>query len=238
MKKLTFALFAILVAAPSTAAAQTYDAPPESSTRRGTHVKFWSVDMGLRNAWVRDASYDPYSTNDAFTQWSMGMARTTYVRGAFSFAPGFRWDVGSSSATARGAQTNVLAHRLTIPLELRLHADRFFYAFARAAPGLMWQRARVEDASLGEQLADSRWVAAADLSLGASFLMIDPDDDPTSHLPRFWVTPEVGYAWAARGPRGLSPSVDENDPRQFGTLSMNGVALRGMFLRVNITTTF
>ncbi len=235
MKKLTLALLAAVIAAPSIAAAQTYDVLP---ARSDTRVRFWSIDTGVRNMWVKDSSYDPYSTNDAFTQWSLGMARTTYMRGAFSFAPGFRWDFGSSSASARGASTNVLAHRLTIPLELRMHVERWFYVFGRAAPGAIWQRARIEDASLGEPLVDSRWVPAGDLSVGASLLAINTDSDASIHIPRFWITPEVGYAWAARGSRALSPKVDENDPRQFGTLSMNGVALRGVFLRVNITSTF
>jgi hypothetical protein len=119
-----------------------------------------------------------------------------------------------------------------------MHVERWFYVFGRAAPGAIWQRARIEDASLGEPLVDSRWVPAGDLSVGASLLAINTDSDASIHIPRFWITPEVGYAWAARGSRALSPKVDENDPRQFGTLSMNGVALRGVFLRVNITSTF
>jgi hypothetical protein len=238
MKKLTLILLALLTAAPSLAAAQTIDAPPIIPKRSDTRVRFWSVDTGLRNMWIKDGAYDPYSTNDALTQWSLGMSRTTYIHNQWSFAPGLRWDFGSTSATARGAETNVVAHRLTVPLELRMHVERWFYVFTRAAPGAVWQRSRVEDSSLGEALVDSGWVPAGDLSLGASLLAINPDSDPTSHIPRFWITPEFGYAWAGRASAALSPKTDADDPRQFGTLSMTGVALRGLFFRANITTTF
>jgi hypothetical protein len=166
------------------------------------------------------------------------MSRTAYVHNQFTFAPGFRWDFGQSSATARGAAANVMAHRLTIPLELRMHVEPWFYVFGRAAPGAIFQRARVDDPSLGESLVESGWVPAGDLSLGASLLAINPTSDPTSHLPRFWITPELGYAWAGRASPALSPKTDADDPRQFGTLSMTGVALRGLFFRANITTTF
>jgi len=236
MKKLLLA--ALLVFAPSIAAAQNADEAPPVTRHTDTRVKFWSIDTGVRSMFVKDGAYDPYSTNDVFTQWSAGFARTTYIHNQFSFAPGFRWDFGSSTASARGAEANVLAHRLTIPLELRMHVEPWFYVFTRAAPGALFQRARVYDPSLGEPMVDSRWVPAGDISVGASLLAINSNADPRSHAPRFWITPEVGYAWAGRSEPGLSPKTDESDPRQFGTLSMTGVALRGVFFRANITTTF
>jgi hypothetical protein len=231
MKKLIVAALLLL---PSTAAAQDL-APGDTDTR----VKFWSIDTGVRNTYVKDAAYDPYAENDAFTQWSVGMSRTTIMRGDFSFAPGFRWDAGSSSARARGADTNLLAHRLTIPLELRYHEAKWIYFFGRLAPGAMYQRSRVVDASLSEPMVDAGWVPAADVSLGASLMFANfTPDDATSRVPRFWITPEVGYAWSGRASAAMSPKTDTDDPRAFGTLSMTGATLRGAFFRINVTTTF
>lgn len=230
MKKL---LFVLLLALPARASAQDVDPTPSD-----TRVKFWSIDTGARTTFVKDAGYDPYSRNDALTQFSIGMARTTIVRGNFSFAPGFRWDVGSSASTARGAETNLLAHRITVPLEARLHAEPWLYVFGRFAPGAIYQRSRVQDAALSEAMTDSGWVPAADVSIGASIMFASFASSETSHAPRFWLTPEVGYAWAGRASAALSPKTEADDPRAFGTLSMTGVAVRGVFLRVNVTTTF
>lgn len=228
-------ILAALLLLPATATAQTADGVP---SRADTRVKFWAIDTGVRNTFVKDAAYDPYSKNDAMTQWSVGMSRTTIVRGAFSFAPGFRWDVGSSSATARGAETNILAHRLTVPLEARYHEATWLYFFGRAAPGAVYQRSKVNDPSLGEAMIDTGWVPAADFSLGASLMFANFSDDPTSRAPRFWITPEAGYSWAGRANAALSPKTEADDPRAFGTLSMTGVTLRGAFFRINVTSTF
>ena len=220
MKKL---LIAALLLFPARAFAQ--DVAPEPAS---FPVKFWSIDAGMRQTFIKDHAYDPYSTNDALGQFSIGMARTTIVRGNITFAPGFRWDVGSSTATARGAETSFLAHRLTVPLETRLHAERWLYVFARFAPGAIYQRSRVVDSSISEPMIDTAWVPAADISAGASFRF----------APHVWATPELGYAWAGRASAALSPKTDAEDPRAFGTLSMTGVTVRGIFLRVNVTTTF
>jgi hypothetical protein len=238
MNKLLFVVLT-LIPLPAFADENTDDVAPEVvAPSRDTHVKFWSIDGGVRTTFIKDAAYDPYSRNDALTQFSLGMARTTIIRGNFSFAPGFRWDFGSSNATARGAETNLLAHRLTVPLEARLHAESWLYVFGRFAPGVMYQRSRVKDGALAEAMTDSGWVPAADVSAGVSMLFASFSGSPTSHAPRFWITPEVGYAWAGRASAALSPKTEADDPRAFGTLSMTGVAVRGAFLRVNITTTF
>lgn len=222
-------LFAALLLIPRGALAQD---------EGGTHTKFWSIDSGVRSTYVKDAAYDPYSHNDALSQWSIGMARTTIVRSNITFAPGFRWDVGSTTATARGADTSLLAHRLTVPLELRLHAENWLYVFGRFAPGAVYQRSRVQDTSMNEPMIDTAWVPAADISLGASFRFASFVDSGESHAPRFWITPEIGYAWAGRASAALSPKTEADDPRAFGTLSMTGVTVRGTFFRVNLTTTF
>jgi hypothetical protein len=231
MKKL---LIAALLLIPTRALAQEDVVPAGVDT----HTKFWSIDAGVRNTFIKDAAYDPYSKNDALGQFSIGMARTTIVRSNITFAPGFRWDVGSSTATARGAETSFLAHRLTVPLEARLHAEHWLYVFARFAPGAIYQRSRVVDTSINEALIDTAWVPAADISAGASFRFASFVDSAASHAPRMWITPEVGYAWAGRASAALSPKTESDDPRAFGTLSMTGVTVRGVFFRVNLTTTF
>lgn len=191
----------------------------------------WTVDAGLRETLVRDASFDPYSKNDLLPQATVSGARTLWSRERFSLALGLRWDFGSSSAEARGANTSFVTHRFTVPIEGRVTIVDGLYAFGRLAPGGVWQRAKVEDASLAEPLSHSGWVFASDLSAGASVRLF-------GNAPTFWLTPELGYAFAARGAAGLSPDVDSSDPRSFGSLDLKGVSLSGWFARVSVSATF
>jgi hypothetical protein len=210
-------LVAMLVGLPTSASAA-----PE---------RMWAVDVGVRETFVRDASFDPYSRNDLLPQASIGGSRTLWANDRFSLAPGLRWDFGASSAVARGADTRLAAHRFTVPVEGRLHLEDWLFAFGRLAPGAIGQSARVTDASLAEPLSHSGWGFAGDLSAGASLRLF-------GSAPAFWLTPELGYAFAARGAGGLSPQVDEDDPRQFGALGLTGVSLSGWFFRAGMTATF
>lgn len=212
-------LIACLLALPTTAAASP-SAP-----------RMWTVDAGLRESFVRDASFDPYSHNDVMGQATLGGSRTLWSNDRFSVAPGLRWDFGSSNAAARGAEAQLLVHRFTLPIEGRLHLDERLFVFGRLAPGGLWQRARVTDASLPESLSHSGWVFAGDASVGAAVRLF-------GHSPGFWLTPELGYAFAARGASGLSPDVAADDPRQFGQLGLRGVALSGLFFRIGATASF
>jgi hypothetical protein len=224
-------LLSLLLALP--ARAQVIDRAP-----RDTHERFEAFDFGVRTTIVPNSAYDAYSTNDALTQATLGLSHTGGVSGPFALALGLRWDVGSSTARSRGADASLLVHRLTAPFEGRFHARPWLYAFARVAPGVVYQRAKVVDPSMPEGMRGSSWNFATDLSLGASLLFASFDDSPESHAPRFWITPEIGYAWAAGGTSSLGANTDADDPRRFGTLELQKVAVRGSFFRVAITTTF
>ncbi|MGZ3416710.1 MAG: hypothetical protein ACXWUG_32150 [Polyangiales bacterium] len=224
-------LLSLLFAVPAEAQVVDY-------ARRDTHERFEAFDIGVRTTVVPNAAYDAYSTNDALTQATLGLSHTGGVSGPWALALGLRWDLGASTARSRGADASLLVHRITVPFEGRFHAKPWLYAFARIAPGFIWQRAKVDDPSMPEGMRSTSWNFATDLSLGASLLFGSFDDSPTSHAPRFWLTPEVGYAWSAGGTSGLGPNIDADDPRRFGTLELQKVAIRGAFVRVAVTTTF
>lgn len=207
-------------------------------TRADTHVAFTGVDLGLRESFIGDPGYDPYSTNDVLAQASLGFSRTTNVRGPFSFAPGVRWDFGSALGHARGADTSLVVHRLALPLEGRFHALPWLYVFGRITPGMMWQRASISDASMPEGLRTSSWVFSGEASIGTSLLFADFDGNPSSHAPKLWFTPEFGYSWAPGATSTLAANTAADDPRQFGTTDLARVAIRGAFLRFSVTTTF
>lgn len=222
-----------LIAVP--ASAQVVDHPQPLPD---TNERFEAFDIGVRTTVVPNAAYDAYATNDALTQASLGVSHTGGVSGAFALGLGLRWDFGSTMARSRGAEASLLVHRLTVPFEGRFHARPWLYAFARVAPGVVWQRAKVDDASMPEGMRATSWNFATDVSLGASLRFASFADSPESHAPRFWLTPEIGYAWSAGGTSSLGADTDADDPRHFGTLELSRVAVRGAFFRVAVTTTF
>ncbi len=240
MKRLLASSLVIAALAAAAPALAQEDAPPSpASPRVDTRVRFWAFDLGLRTTFVADSGFDPYSTDNRLGQSTLGLSRTTHVFGAWSFAPGIRWDTGTSSATARGADAALTVHRLSLPLELRNHLTRGIYAFGRLAPGATSARQKITDASLSEPLTASSWLLSADASLGASFNVLSFSSDPTSHAPRIWLTPEIGYAWSTATSKTMSPSVGGDDPRQFGeTILARSVVLRGAFFRAALTMTF
>lgn len=233
-------LAALSIASAAPARAQQADASPSpAASRVDTRVRFWGVDSSLRSTFIEDSGFDPYSEDNRMNQWSLGFSRTTHVFGAWSFAPGIRWDTGAASARARGADAELAVNRLAIPLELRNHVASRFYVFGRLAPGATSARQKITDTSLAEPLVTSSWLFSADASLGVSFNFLSFAKTPESHAPRFWLTPELGYAWSTATGSTLSPSVAEDDPRKFGDTSLaRSVVLRGLFFRAGVTMTF
>jgi len=235
MKKVHSILFALLLAVPATAHAQTQEDEaegPAPSPEDDKRVVSSTLDVGVRTTYVRDAGFDPYSTNDALVQGTVGATRTLKVRWPFALAIGGRWDFGGATGTARGSETNLSVHRLLVPVEGRFHlGGRDGYVFVRLAPGALHLSGTVKDGSLGTPLSASGWTPALDASVGYAWL-VGPRSHPERHRVRFWLFPELGYAWSGSKAMPMTPSVGADDPRQYGTLQMPDLAMRGPFFRI------
>ena len=236
MKKVAFILIGLLI--PTAAYGQEDTDVPDPVPTMDKRVVSTTLDVGVRTTYVRESGFDPYSQNDALVQGTFGATRTIVVRWPFSIAVGGRWDFGGTSSTARGAETNLGVHRLLAPVEGRFHfGGRDGYFFARVAPGAVRMSASVKDASLDTPMGVTAWTPALDASVGYAWLM-GPRSRPELHRARFWLLPEVGYAWSGSLPMVMGPSVAADDPRQFGSLTMPSLALRGPFFRVGAGLSF
>src|SRR5262249_34334300 len=151
----------------------------------------WRYELGYRGEFVTSPGYNPFSTQDYFSQVSMTASRTVYVRGPFSFAPGIAWDYGKSAATARGDATALDVRRLVVALEGRAHFGTWGYAFLRLAPGVALENAEVDDPSSPAPLTRSRWLAAGDVSAGYA-LPVVARLDRSDLTPRFWLQADGG----------------------------------------------
>ncbi len=203
-----------------------------------TRRSFWKIGMGIRGGRVDHPGFNPFANNSQLWQYSLTATRTLFASQRFSFAMGASWDVGTRSYNARGFDTGIVVHRLSVPLEGRYHAAHWLYAFARVAPGADYRKAWITDpsASSGE-LDSSAWAFAADFSLGASFL-VGPQGKPDSHVPRVWFTPELGYAWSGSTDLSFAPKGADDDPQRTGTTDLGALAIRGPFVRMSIDLSF
>lgn len=195
--------------------------------------------MGVRAGRIDDAGFDPFANNSQLWQYSLTATRTLLATRRFSFAAGASWDVGQRDDTeARGFQTGIAVHRLSVPLEARFHAATWLYVFGRVAPGADYRKAWITDpSSPSAELDSSAWAPAADFSLGASFLA-GPQGKPDSHVPRFWFSPELGYAWSGATDLTFSPKGSDVDPQPTGTTNLGELALRGPFARMSVELSF
>lgn len=225
MRTLVFAAVAVTASALSGQALAQ-----ESVEGARHHAGPWQLEAGYRGAIVRDAGYDPFSTNDWLAQLTLSGSRVVLRRGRFSFVAGAAWDYGRSTATARGADSGLTVHRLTVPLSVRYAPVRWLYVFGTIAPGAAYESARIGDSSSQAPLVTDGWVPAFDASAGASWSFADTR--PLS----WWLTAEVGYGLAA--PLSLALSPDGSDPQRTAVTNLGSLAMNGSFGRLAVAVAF
>jgi len=222
------ALFTILAVARP-AAAESLDGERES------RQTFWQGQVGLRSTFVTDRGFDPFADDNVLTSFSVGVSRTIFEQGAYSLAPGFFWDYGSRSATARGAQTSLSSNRLGLALEGRCHLAPWAYALVRVTPSAIQQSARLSDPFAAAPYVANAWTFGLDASAGAAFLL---GPHSSTALARWWLAAEGGYGYAGSASLLMHADLPDDDPRRTGDINLGTVALGGTFFRVYGSVTF
>lgn len=240
MKPTTFAVALSVALTASAARAQDPAAPVESvapSSRIDRLKVMTRLEIGYRGNFVTDAGYNPFSTQDHFGQFSVAASRTLFASGHFSFAPGFSWEYGRTSATARGDASSLEVHRLAVPLEGRMHIGAWGYAFLRAAPAVALENAEVNDPTAPTSLTKSRWLFASDLSAGYAYPVWSRA--PRSELaPRLWLQADGGYGVIVGQRLNLAPDLPAGDPRLASGVDLGSLTMRGAFVRVAAAISF
>ena len=216
---------------PQDADVLTAPAPPHAWP-----ASTWRIEAGYRGSYIPDEGFDPFSKDDYLPQLSLTASRTVWTRGRLSFAPGLAWDHGSRSSNARGATTSLSLDRFTIPLEGRLHVDRWGYAFLRLAPGVVAEGVRVQEASGPAPYTKTGVVFATDLSAGYA-LPLWRLGGPASPA-RAWLQADGGYGWVASERLALTPDVASDDPLRTRGVDLGSIATRGAFFRVGVALSF
>jgi hypothetical protein len=209
--------------------------PTEGSTV-DHRESMWRVEIGYRGSYVTDAAYDPFSTNNALPQFSLLASRTLVAGHHLSFAAGLGWDVGGSSAPARGDQASLGIQHLSVPLEGRVHLGRMGYLFVRDGLGAVSAHTQIEDASAAAALSKTQWLFANDVSAGYA-LLVAPGFASSSPA-RFWLQADGGYGWVASDRLDLGPRLASSDTRIIGGVDLGTLDLSGAFFRIAAAASF
>jgi hypothetical protein len=195
----------------------------------------WMLAAGVRTVYIKGAGYDPFSTNDAFVQFSLAGSRAFVRRDHLSLAGGLGLDVGGSSAKARGSATDLRLTRVSALIEGRYQAVPRLYLFARLAPGLMHGSARIDDASSpsGAPLGTTFDTFSLDVGAGAALRF------GALGAARIgaWLVADGGYGWVSAQSLILSPSLG-SDGDKAGALDLGTLAPRGGFFRVALALSY
>ena len=229
--------------AVGTVAAPSPDRTPAEGPARYDLVR---INVGLRvghqpAALAGDApsrGFDTFASNDVLTQFSIDSTIPIVTRGRVVLGAGLGWDVGGRSATVRGLESSLTAHRLYVPIEGRYHFGPGLFVFGKVAPGAVAALASVKDSSSPNELSGTAWAFAADASIGGSILL-GPRKHMHKRTVRIWLTPEIGYAYTTTTPIRVGPDRAESEVLGSDERTQLGrLALSGIFWRASVGTTF
>jgi hypothetical protein len=225
-----------VIAAPAVAAAQTLviGAPPDAVSTPPAPRPDVHFDAGLRGMLISSPGFDPYAGNDLLMQLSLGAGLTVLRAGNVSILLFARWDWGSRTDVARGEDTSLEVHRLGGGAETRWQLARRFYLSAKLSPAALYLRGSIADTSIDRLLVSRTWTWGLDVTGGAGLLMAGR----STHGTGFWLTGDLGYAFAGTSAMTFAPASSTDDPRKFGSVMLPSIRPSGPVSRLGLALSF
>jgi hypothetical protein len=195
-----------------------------------------SIAAGLRGMFIPGAGYEPYSSKGTLFQFALAAGLTVVRAGNASLMIFAEWDAGPSSARARGDDASIAIHRLGGGIEGKYQLARRFYLSAKLAPAAYYLSGSISDVGLPRPLIARSWTWGFDVSGGAGLLMgtAGRRAAPT----RFWLTLDLGYAFAGSAAMNFAPGASEDDPRRFGTVMLPALKPAGAIGKLAMAISF
>jgi len=194
----------------------------------------WQASAGGGALMVRSAGLDPFSTSDALGRFSLTGSVVVWRQDRLALAVGLGLDTGMSSATARGASTELALVMLSASAEARYHLAPRLYAFGRLAPGIQYGEATLKDSSApgNRDLLGSFTTVAVATSVGAAVCLNGP-----SGTVGLWLVLDGGYLFAPARQLLLRPDLGDDVP-QVASLDLGTIAARGIFGRLSFALSY
>ena len=195
----------------------------------------WQVAAGGGALWVGSAGLDPFSTQDAVGRFSLSANGVVWRRDHLALAVGLGMDIGTTSARARGATSELRLTMVSATAEGRSSSPPRLYAFGRLAPGVQHGAARLNEPSAAGStaLTGGFTTAAIAASAGAAFCLNGP-----SSAPGAWLLADGGYLLAPSRPLTLRPDLGDDEIAQLAPLDLGTIAPRGAFFRISFALSY
>jgi hypothetical protein len=194
--------------------------------------------MGVRNDYVRDASFDLFASNDALTVFSVGAGRTVWVSGDFSLAALGFWEIGSKSEHTRGNEASLRVQRFEVGPEARYHFHYRVYGFGRLGLGAEYIHASLENGLFQDELVSNSWMFAGELTGGAA-AQIFGDPAGENKKPRLWFVGEGGYALTSATTLSFAPAAGSSGaPERSAADDLGELGLSAPFFRLSVAGTY
>ena len=193
----------------------------------------WQASLGVRNSFLRDPGYDPFSSNDVLTQLSVAVTHAFEAGPGLVPAVGLVWDTGEASGSARGVDTGLGLMRLALALEAHFMPARGAFLMVRAAPGFQRASVSLRDPSAPAPLETTYWTASVDASAGGG-VRVTPSGSPIG----FWLLADGGYGWAPAHDLVLTPALPKQDAQKAGTTTLGSLSTRGAFFRLALALSY
>jgi hypothetical protein len=228
---LTAILGVVTAPRPAWAHDQASTTPPRDGVDR------WQASLGLRGTLIRDAGYDPFSSNDALVQSAMTVSAALRTGTGFVPVLGLALDLGGADDVARGVDSHLGLSRLAVVFEPRwvpaFGAASGLYIAGRLAPGVLRASASLRDPAAPAVLRTSYSSLSVDASVGAG-VRLNSRGVPVG----IWVVGDAGYGWAPRRHIALAPALPAGDAPKAGETSLGDLAARGPFMRLGLALSY
>lgn len=221
----------IPVAAP--AAAEDGEVVAGFSGVLGSHQDHWFAWLGVRNDYVRDATYDLFSGNDALTVFSVGGGRTVWASGNLSVAALGLWEIGARSEETRGNDMHLRVQRFELAPEVRYHLHYRLYGFGRLGLGAEYTHATIDDQLFDGELVSNDWAFAGDLAGGAAVQVFGAVRGE-QRKPRAWFVAEGGYALVTNTTLSFAPTSGSGAPERAQSEELGDLDLSAPFFRLAV----
>jgi hypothetical protein len=212
-------------------------APRAHAEPLGSHQPHVEVSLGARVSKVADRGFDPFADSDELVQVSLGVGATVLRVQRLSLAGVGFWDYGERGSRARGADTSLDVHRLTVGPELRYHLLNPLYVFAHVLPAFAHSKASLDDSLTLAPRSARHWAYGADFALGAAFELYGMRS-AESRQPRLWAIAEGGYGYLGSTELRLDPQAGQGAPERTAPVDLGSLSLAGPYLRASAAVSF